>query len=50
MPIAARDSDPDVDTMPTGSLRRAPAASPARPFWSRALNRRPTRPDDSETD
>jgi hypothetical protein len=49
-PIAARDSEPDVDTMPTGTMRRVPTASPARPFWNRALNRRPMPSGDFETD
>jgi hypothetical protein len=31
-PIAVVESKPLVDTMPTGSLRRNPAANPARPF------------------
>lgn len=42
----------EIDTIPTGSLRRDPAGSaPAlRPFWSRALNRRAAPPGDPETD
>ena len=31
-PVAARESNPLVDTTPTGSLRPNPAANPARPF------------------
>jgi hypothetical protein len=49
-PVAAREDKPLVDTMPTGSLRPDPAANPARPFWSRATSRRPSRLDDVETD
>jgi len=48
-PVAARESKPRVDTMPTGSLRPNPAANSARPFWSRAINR-PSRSDDREAD
>src|SRR5712671_8096322 len=47
-PIAAREV-PLVDAMPTGSLGRNPAADPVRPFWSRAIRRRPSRSDDRET-
>jgi len=49
-PIAARDSEPDVDMTPTGSFRGEPAANPARPFWSRATNRRPAQSQDVEAD
>jgi hypothetical protein len=31
-PVAALESKPPVDTAPTGSLSRTPAANPARPF------------------
>jgi hypothetical protein len=48
-PVAALESKPLVDTTPTGSLRPNPAANPARPFWSRAMSRRPSRSDDLET-
>jgi hypothetical protein len=41
-PVATRDRTPLVDTMPTGSVR-SPAATPARPFWSRSPNRSPLR-------
>ena len=49
-PVAARDSTPLVDTMPTGSVRPNPAANSLRPFWSRTLTRRPARSDELETD
>jgi len=45
-PVAARDGEPSADATPTGSLRSAPTASPLRPFWSRAMTRRPSRSDD----
>ena len=44
-PVAARENKPLVDTMPTGSMRPNPALNPARPFWSRATSRRPSRVD-----
>ncbi len=49
-PVAARDSKPLVDTMPTGSLRPSPGANPPRPFWSRAMRPRPSRSDDLEAE
>jgi hypothetical protein len=49
-PVAAHESKPLVDTTPTGNLRPDPAANPARPFWSRAMSRRPSRLDDLATD
>jgi hypothetical protein len=49
-PVAALESQPLVDATPTGSSRPNPAANPARPFWSRAISRRPSRSDDLETD
>jgi hypothetical protein len=49
-PVAARESKPLVDTMPTGSVRANPAANPLRPFWSRTISRRPARSDDLEAD
>jgi hypothetical protein len=49
-PVAARESQPLVDTTPTGSVRADPAAKPARPFWSRATSRRPSRSGDVATD
>jgi hypothetical protein len=49
VPVAARDSKPLAETMPTGSVRPNPAMNPARPFWSRAVNR-PSRSDDRTTD
>lgn len=49
-PVAARESKPLVDATPTGSVRPNPAANPARPFWSRAMSRHPSRADDVETD
>ena len=42
-PVAAREITPRVDTMPTGSVRPAPATTPARSFWSRGVSRSPSR-------
>ena len=50
VPVAARESQPPVDTMPTGSVRPNPAANALRPFWSRTISRRPARSDERETD
>jgi hypothetical protein len=50
VPVAARESKPLVDTMPTGSVRPNPAANSLRPFWSRTMTRRPARSDELETD
>jgi hypothetical protein len=50
VPVAARDSKPLVDTMPTGSVRTTPAANTLRPFWSRSISRRPTRSDEADDD
>lgn len=47
VPVAARGN---VDTMPTGSVRSTPAATPLRPFWSRTITRRPAPSDDVEVD
>jgi hypothetical protein len=49
-PLAALESKPLADTTPTGSSRPNSAANPAPPFWSRAMNRGPSRLDDLETD
>jgi hypothetical protein len=49
-PETAQASEPDIDETPTGSLRGKPAASPARPFWSRAVKRRLAPSSDLETD
>jgi hypothetical protein len=49
-PVAAHDGESIEDTMPTGSVRRAPTAAPLRPFWSRSISRRPARSDDFEAD
>ncbi len=38
VPVAAGESEPQLDTMPTGSVRPQPAANPLRPFWSRAVS------------
>src|SRR4051794_23500395 len=48
VPVAAHESTPLVDTMPTGSVRTTPAANTLRPFWSRSISRRPTRSDDAD--
>jgi hypothetical protein len=49
-PVAARESNLFVDTTPTGSVRPSPAATPARPFWSRGLSRRPAQSDERDAD
>ena len=45
-PVAVREGKPLVDTKPTGSFRPSPAANAARPFWSRAMSRGPSRSGD----
>jgi hypothetical protein len=49
-PVATREIETPADPMPTGSLRSAPAATPARPFSGRAPTRRPVRSDAAEVD
>ena len=49
-PVAAREGKPLADMTPTGSVRPNPAATPARPFWSRTVTRRPSRLYDLEAD
>jgi hypothetical protein len=50
-PVAAREGKPLADATPTGSVRPNPAAAnPPRPFWSRAVTRRPSWSDDVATD
>ena len=49
VPVAARESKPLVDTMPTGSVRPDPAVNSLRPFWSRTISR-PARSGERETD
>ena len=49
-PVAARDSGPPVDMMPTGSVRPKPAVNSLRPFWSRPVSRRSAPSGDLETD
>jgi hypothetical protein len=46
--VAAHGTEPHADAAPTGSIRRAPAANAARPFWSRAPNRPAAGRDDLE--
>jgi hypothetical protein len=38
-PVAVREVKPRADTMPTGSVRPDPGATPLRPFWSRGVSR-----------
>lgn len=45
-PVAAREGKPFADMTPTGSVRANAAANPLRPFWGRAVTRRPARSDD----
>jgi len=49
-PVAARESTPPVDMMPTGSVRPRSAVDPLRPFWSRPVSRRSLPSGDLETD
>src|SRR3954454_16001858 len=48
-PVAAHESKPFADTMPTGSVRANTATRSAQPFWSGAVSR-PSRSGDVETD
>jgi hypothetical protein len=48
-PVAAHESKPFADTMPTGSVRARPATRSAQPFWSRAVSR-PSRSVDVEAE
>jgi hypothetical protein len=49
-PVAARDIKPPADMTPTGSLRANSAADSAPAFWSRSMNRRPSRSGDRAAD
>src|SRR5215212_9076054 len=40
MPVVAREGRPDIDAMPTGSVRPNPASNPAP--WSRGISRGPS--------
>jgi len=49
-PVAARGIKPPADMTPTGSLRANSAAEAVRSFWSRSINRRPSRSGDPAAD